>query len=329
MDPGLPPVQPSSTRKVRFAPKPPPRRAKNTELKTEASQKGVSDAVVPSGRLLRRLNEHLGGRKSNDTVKKEVQFVFPEEGASSAPTRRHLIPGDENTDGSTRLDGSADGEKSMFVNDENMTKKKREYKEPWDYKNSYYPITLPLRRPYAGDPEILDEAEFGEATRNKKYDESKSHASSELGLEDGDEPRLIFFQLPNNLPLGRRDMGVQFKTPTAKGKEVVEAPTSAKGKEKVENQTAGQRSSTDKGCSLKELPSGHMGKMLVYKSGAVKMKLGGILYDVSPGTQISCPQHVVAINTMDKSCSKVGDVESRAVVTPDIDALLASVLDLD
>ncbi|CAH9098022.1 unnamed protein product [Cuscuta europaea] len=328
MDPGLPPSQPSS-RKVRFAPKPPPRRAKNAELKTEASLKGVSDAVVPSGRLLRRLNEQLGRRKSNDTVKKEVQFVFPEEGASSAPTRTNLIPGDEKIDGSTRLDGSADGEKIMFVNHENMTTKKREYREPWDYDNSYYPITLPLRRPYAGDPEILDKAEFGEAARNMKYDESKIRASSELGLLDGDEARLIFFQLPNNLPLRRRDMGVQFKLPSAKGKEVVEAPTSAKGKEKVENQTADQRSSTDKGCSLNELPSGHMGKMLVYKSGAVKMKLGDILYDVSPGTQISCPQDVVAINTMDKSCSKVGDVETHAVVTPDVDLLLASVLGLD
>ena len=32
---------------------------------------------------------------------------------------------------------------------------------------------------------------------------------------------------------------------------------------------------------LEELPSGFMGKMLVYKSGAIKLKLGDMLYDVS------------------------------------------------
>lgn len=69
---------------------------------------------------------------------------------------------------------------------------------------------------------------------------------------------------------------------STKGKEVVEGPTSAKGKEKVENPTVmRRRSSPKKGCSLEELPGGYMGKMLVYKSGAVKLKLGDILYDVS------------------------------------------------
>ncbi|MCE3214857.1 hypothetical protein HAX54_053538 [Datura stramonium] len=32
-------------------------------------------------------------------------------------------------------------------------------------------------------------------------------------------------------------------------------------------------------CSLNELPGGFMGKMLVYKSGAVKLKLGETLYN--------------------------------------------------
>lgn len=30
------------------------------------------------------------------------------------------------------------------------------------------------------------------------------------------------------------------------------------------------------------MPGGYMGKMLVYKSGAVKLKLGETLFDVSP-----------------------------------------------
>ena len=36
-----------------------------------------------------------------------------------------------------------------------------------------------------------------------------------------------------------------------------------------------------KPCNLDELQSGLLGKLLVYKSGAVKLKLGDTLYDVS------------------------------------------------
>ncbi|XP_050220168.1 uncharacterized protein LOC126670469 isoform X2 [Mercurialis annua] len=34
-----------------------------------------------------------------------------------------------------------------------------------DYNHTYYPATLPLRRPNSGDLELLDEAEFGKAAR--------------------------------------------------------------------------------------------------------------------------------------------------------------------
>lgn len=37
----------------------------------------------------------------------------------------------------------------------------------------------------------------------------------------------------------------------------------------------------DRPCNLDGLPSGLMGKLLLYKSGAVKLKLGDTLYDVS------------------------------------------------
>lgn len=37
-----------------------------------------------------------------------------------------------------------------------------------------------------------------------------------------------------------------------------------------------------KECSLEDLSEGKLGKMLVYKSGAVKLKLGDVLFDVSP-----------------------------------------------
>lgn len=66
---------------------------------------------------------------------------------------------------------------------------------------------------------------------------------------------MIFLQLPPSFPVFKRSA-------SAKGKEI-----------------AGNRRSNT--CGLDNLGSGFMGKMLVYKSGAVKLKLGDNLFDVS------------------------------------------------
>jgi DNA-directed RNA polymerase III subunit RPC4 len=56
----------------------------------------------------------------------------------------------------------------------------------------------------------------------------------------------------------------------------IEQPVTSKGKEKI-----GTSKVSKKGTNLLELPSGCIGKMQVYKSGAVKLKIGETLYDVS------------------------------------------------
>ncbi|XP_010271584.1 PREDICTED: uncharacterized protein LOC104607618 [Nelumbo nucifera] len=80
----------------------------------------------------------------------------------------------------------------------------KEYKEPRDY-YSYYPVALPLRRPYSADPVLLDEEEFGEASEEIAYDESSVKFATELDLmEENKEARMIFLQLPSSLPLVKR-----------------------------------------------------------------------------------------------------------------------------
>lgn len=39
----------------------------------------------------------------------------------------------------------------------------KKHDDPWDYTSTNYPVTLPLRRPYSGDPD-LDEDEFGQSS---------------------------------------------------------------------------------------------------------------------------------------------------------------------
>jgi DNA-directed RNA polymerase III subunit RPC4 len=50
---------------------------------------------------------------------------------------------------------------------------------------------------------------------------------------------------------------------------------------KESSRPSGGARGIEKTCRLDELPAGYMGKVLVYRSGAVKLKLGDTLYDVS------------------------------------------------
>jgi DNA-directed RNA polymerase III subunit RPC4 len=86
-----------------------------------------------------------------------------------------------------------------------------------------------------------------------------------------DEPQLLFFQLPHSLPLRRQaDLVAEADT-----------DTNVDVRAKSEGGTRKRKQYPNHGCKLRELPGGVVGKMLVYKSGKVKMKLGDAHFDVS------------------------------------------------
>ncbi|XP_059317993.1 uncharacterized protein LOC132068433 isoform X2 [Lycium ferocissimum] len=365
MDPDLP-LSSSSTRKVKFAPKGPPRRKKQISVqpKNEADGNEDRDGNEAAEAILKKVNERLTRQKPKTEKKVEVAFAHGVASPTSIRTfgkPRELSVNWDSTvkdhESSDRMDidclpslpsstGSDLAGISANNSDSLLRRRKKEYKEPWDYHHSNYPITLPLRRPYAGDPEILDEAEFGKAAGNAEYDENNTKPASELGLlEKKDDVQILFLKLPANLPLGKRQASTEgrdtagsltlpeakLSSPTLKGKEVAgSAPrllASAKGKEIVDSSTISRRHNTTKNaCGLQELPAGNMGKMLVYKSGKIKLKLGDILYDVSPGVDCAFSQDVVAINTAEKQCCQLGELGKRAVVTPDVDFLLDNMI---
>ncbi|KAK4479040.1 hypothetical protein RD792_014551 [Penstemon davidsonii] len=180
----------------------------------------------------------------------------------------------------------------------------KEYTEPWDYYTNY-PITLPMRRPYSGNPEILDKKEFEEEPERSTYDESKINSAAELGLtEENVEDKLFFIQLPKIMPTVNQQTNG----------DVHETGSSAKG--------AG---TPQKPCTLESMPGGPIGKLLVYKSGAIKWKIGDTIYDVSSNLSCGFAQEVVAINTEEKHICSVGELSKRIVVTPDIDSILDSI----
>ncbi|XP_058205727.1 uncharacterized protein LOC131319488 isoform X2 [Rhododendron vialii] len=349
MDPDqLPPPNP---RKVRFAPKARPRRTPKpaADPKTEIVDEDTGDDEEAVLSLRRLVKDRLGKRGPKVEKKPSVQVAFAH-GSSSATIRSYGVPREGNSskiNGLGSRDSAVDDEQILFslpstgepygtsgISENALVatsrKIEKDYREPWDYHHSDYPITLPLRRPYSGDPELLDEAEFGDAADNLEYDENTINSALELGLmEETDKPQMLFLQFPPNLPLPKRSAG-------ADGNESKGASASAKGKEIAGNSKS--RGSTGASAavkgkeimsSLEGLPGGYMGKMLVYKSGAIKWKLGNVVYDVSPGLNCVAAQDVVAINTVDKNCCALGQLGKRAVVTPDIDSLLDNIIDLD
>ncbi|XWS72249.1 hypothetical protein CRYUN_Cryun02cG0023600 [Craigia yunnanensis] len=286
----------NAPRKMRFAPKAPPRRAPKLEVKTEV----VEDIDAVQARdLLERLNQTSA--KTKPKVEKKVassQVAFGY-GRASASIKSFGLPKGASRSSRETFNGT--------VHTPGLRGEK-EYKEPWDY-YSYYPVTLPMRRPYSGNPEFLDEEEF--ASENITYDENSIEPAVELGLmEENLEPSMFFLQLPPTVPMIKQ-------TGSTAGHEIGSS-----------SRPAGSVGSVKKTCGLEELPAGLMGKMLVYKSGVVKLKLGDTLYDVTPGLSCVFAQDVVAVNTAEKQCCVVGELNKRAVLTPDVDSVLNNLADL-
>ncbi|GAB4858812.1 hypothetical protein Ancab_010290 [Ancistrocladus abbreviatus] len=351
----------TSGRKVKYLPKAPRRR--NERSARQRDEAAEQDAEAQQ-RLSRRFNESLQRQSRMVEKRSSAQVAFaagPTSTSSMGENRRESssreLPVSDSDRNSISTSSAVElgGTNESLEGDEHASETDtKEYREPWDY-NTNYPVTLPLRRPHSGDPEMLDEAEFGEGGRDMEYDESTINAASELrllGFEEGNEKtRLLFFQFPAMLPLVEQSTRAKGKekdgssassTPQGKGKEKVGSSTSSrpagKGKERVGSTTSSglglSTSSNEVGRSrqsrgLENLAAGHVGKLLVYKSGAVKLKIGEILFDVSPGSDCNRPQDVVVINTKEQHCSYVGPIEKGAVVTADIDFLSDSELKFD
>lgn len=305
-------------KKTKFEPKAPTRRLKKlSAVKGEPEAGGLPPAVVPKElqRLLQQVESHGRARDRPNQRTSKVAFGFtgaanPGAHSRSAGFQRAGPVGGVGTSGAEGVGGvrgqlkherGGGGhrrvlEKEEFLEADGDLMHAVEVKngEVFDYEK-YYPLTLPLRRP-GGDAARLDEEEFGEEVGES--DESGAEAARELGLMERSEgDTLFFFQFPKGLPMGLQG---------------------ASGKEKT---TAAVR--------LEDLgKGGAMGKLQVYESGAVKFKIGNVVFDALPGTECTFAQEVAAVNTTDKYCGFVGEVHKRVVLTPDITDVLPDLTDL-
>lgn len=68
--------------------------------------------------------------------------------------------------------------------------------------------------------------------------------------------------------------------------------------------------------------SGHVGKLMFYKSGKVQLRFGQVLFDVNTGLDLGFPQEIVALDQQNGEAFVLGGVHRRFVCTPNIDSLL-------
>lgn len=85
----------------------------------------------------------------------------------------------------------------------------------------------------------------------------------------------------------------------------------------------GMNEPTEFTSTLANVPSGHLGKLLIYKSGKVKLRIGDILFDVSTGMRCNFLQEVVAVNESEQKYYQLGDIAKRMVCYPDIESTVA------
>lgn len=280
----------AAPRKRRFTPKARPK----PEVKPDLEEEERAHHAEQERELLKCFHEQsLRAKPKTEKKVKTVQVAFGSGGESSSTIRSYGAPRGPNGGGF-----------NPKMEDE------KEYKSPFDI-YSQYPVSLPLRQPSSEDPAILNQQEFGDGSEEATYDENATPAADDLDLKDENRATSMFFlHLPPNLPMLKQS-----------------ATSNSQQKTNSSGAPGGARN-PEKPCSLGELPAGFMGKMLVYRSGAIKLKLGDTLYDVSSGMNCDFSQDVVAINTTEKKFCIIGELNKRAVVTPDIDSVLNGIENL-
>ncbi|DBB12865.1 hypothetical protein WJX82_003855 [Trebouxia sp. C0006] len=167
--------------------------------------------------------------------------------------------------------------------------------------NHYYPTILPLRQPGMEETDAEVHARDDRPPDLSLHKEDPGTAAAELGLldADADPERLLLFQLPSLLPVPASSLG-----PPKPG-----APLRS-----LSQPTA---------SSLDQLPSGKVGKLFVFESGAVKLQMGDVLLDVAAGTPCQFRQEVASINAREGHFVFLGDVAQRVVCSPNVEQLIS------
>ncbi|KAI8060843.1 RNA polymerase III RPC4-domain-containing protein [Gongronella butleri] len=136
------------------------------------------------------------------------------------------------------------------------------------------------------------------------------------------DDELLLFQLPSVVPNFERSSKRKLKE-----EQVEEGADKGKAPEKS-LPTAAQKATLEEQMSkmsLADMPSGRVGKLVVFKSGKIKLKLGNILFDLDTGMASSFLENVMVVDTesgQGKKAIELGHLVQKFTCVPNMNALL-------
>ncbi|ORX99659.1 hypothetical protein K493DRAFT_335675 [Basidiobolus meristosporus CBS 931.73] len=134
----------------------------------------------------------------------------------------------------------------------------------------------------------------------------EQNASGEAG-----EEKLLFFQFPSQFP----DLAESTSFIKQESEDAVQM--NSEPADKMYDGTSRDESKIEKSAE------GLMGKLLVYKSGKMQIKIGDIYLDLNSGLDCSFAQNVVAVDSDNKQAFVMGGIHKRLICTPNMDSLLS------
>ncbi|KAF5383831.1 hypothetical protein D9615_003678 [Tricholomella constricta] len=179
----------------------------------------------------------------------------------------------------------------------------------------------------AGEIDHANALDLSESDEEEELEDIIEHFAATADVEqdpDLREERLYFFQFPSPFPAFK---SATFSPPTPEEHVAMAEPTNVKiassGDVKVDP------GSSKKPAAESETPQpkvdGVIGKLEMYRSGAVKMRLAnGIVLDVIAATQPSFLQQAVHLDRKEKRLVVLGEVNKRFSVSPNVETLLSA-----
>ncbi|KAL0095163.1 RNA polymerase III RPC4-domain-containing protein [Phycomyces blakesleeanus] len=126
------------------------------------------------------------------------------------------------------------------------------------------------------------------------------------------DDELLFFQLPSLLP--------RFKQPES------EKPVPAEDEEPESEDAKKERLEKEsRGLDIDKLNEGRIGKLVIYKSGKMKLKIGDVYLDIAQGTRSTFLENVMVVDAntdQTKKAIELGHIVQKFVCAPDMDNLL-------
>jgi len=137
-----------------------------------------------------------------------------------------------------------------------------------------------------------------------------------------EEGELAFFQFPSSLPFNSSDKD---QDPTANNPDINKmSNNNVLNKLSNSNINTGMVTEVNFANNMVGIPSGQIGKILIFKSGKMKLQLGEFLYDIRKGVETHFLEQVVTLDAEQKKCVDLGTFTKHFVVVPDLESLLKS-----